>query len=414
VSVIEAIEIMMPRLSDSMEEGTIVRWLKASGETVEPGDAVVEIETDKATMEYEVEAGGVLEVLAEEGATVPLGSPIGRLLPEGETPEPYSPESSGRGVEESDQSLERPGDEPRPPAARTTGGQRILATPVARRIASELGIELGEVKASGRRGQIVKADVEAIAQLRHERNGAAELSATEPSPDKSSAPEGTRRQELTRVQRTIARRMSESRAVVPDFTLEVEIDMGACLALRAQLAEHADPAPSINDMIVKACARALRRHPRANGAYREDGFDLFTRINVGIAVATDDALLVPVVADADQKSLTEIATATRSLASRARDGEITPAELSGATFTVSNLGMFGITRFTAIIDTPQAAILAVGAVQDTPIVTDGRVEAAKMMTATLASDHRILYGSDAAIFLTEIRNHLQAPISLVV
>lgn len=413
MSVVEAIEIRMPRLSDSMEEGTIVRWLKASGETVEAGDAVVEIETDKATMEYEVEAGGVLELLAEEGATVPLGTPIARLLPEGETPKPSPPENSVREVDEPVEPSERSEGEPRTRASRAIGGQRILATPVARRIASELGIELSEVTASGRRGQIVKADVEAIAELGHEGNGAEQPSATAPSPGPPGPPDGTR-QELTRVQRTIARRMEQSRAVVPDFTLEVEIDMGACLVLRAQLAEHAEPAPSINDMIVKASALALREHPRANGAYREDGFDLFTRVNVGIAVATEDALLVPVVADADQKSLTEIARASRSLASRARDGEITPAELLGATFTVSNLGMFGIDRFTAIINAPQAAILAVGAVQDRPVVTDGQLEAAKMMTATLASDHRILYGADAAIFLTELRDRLQAPISLVV
>jgi pyruvate dehydrogenase E2 component (dihydrolipoamide acetyltransferase) len=208
--------------------------------------------------------------------------------------------------------------------------------------------------------------------------------------------------------------MVQSRATVPEFELEVEIDMGACLELRSQLADHADPPPSINDMVIKACGLSLAGHPRVNGSYRDGAFELHDDVNIGFAVAAPDALLVPVIRDADSKTLMQIAREARALAAQARDGGITPAELSGATFTVSNLGMYGINRFSAVINPPQAAILAVGAVQERPVVRDGQLAVGKTMSATLASDHRILYGADAAAFLAELRERLQAPIGLLV
>jgi pyruvate dehydrogenase E2 component (dihydrolipoamide acetyltransferase) len=375
VSVAASTEVRMPRLSDSMQEGTIVRWLKAAGDIVAAGDALVEIETDKATIEYEAEADGTLEILAAEGATVALGEAIARLLP----------------------------DRANPP-------QRILATPVARRMASDLGIDLALVTATGRRGQIMKADVEAAAAVNGNGNGNAAVPAPESTEPGSTA---SAREQLTRTQRTIARRMTESRAVVPDIELVVDIDMGACLALRAQLAEHHSPAPSVNDLVIKACALALRAHPRVNGSYAGEAFHLHERVNVGFAVAAPDSLLVPVVPDADRLPVTEIAAVTRELAAKAREGRIAPAEVSGATFTVSNLGMFGVDRFSAIINTPQAAILAVGAAAERAVARDGAVTTAVMMTATLAADHRILYGADAARFLTDVRDRLQAPIGLL-
>jgi pyruvate dehydrogenase E2 component (dihydrolipoamide acetyltransferase) len=362
VSVASAIAVRMPRLSDSMEEGTIVRWLKASGDEVTAGESIVEIETDKATMEYEAEAAGVLEVVAGEGETVALGEVIAQIMPDGVE---FSP-------------------------------ARPRATPVARRLAAELGIDLQDVPGTGRRGQVMKADVEKQTQ------------ASPPSARER------RRVELTRVQQRIAARMAESRAVVPDFALEVEIDMDACVALRDELAAHTDPVPSINDMVVKACAVALLGHPRVNGSYRDGGFELHDQVNVGFAVAATDALLVPVIRGADAKRLAEIASEARALAAKARDGSIAPPELSGATFTVSNLGMFGITRFTAVINPPQAAILAVGAVQERAVVRDGALTIGHTMSATLASDHRILYGADAAGFLAEVRKRLESPIGLLV
>jgi pyruvate dehydrogenase E2 component (dihydrolipoamide acetyltransferase) len=392
VSVAAITEVRMPRLSDSMEEGTIVRWLKSAGDVVAAGDALLEIETDKATMEYEAESAGTLEILAAEGATVALGEPIARLVPAGTEPPP-SREHEPPPSREHEPSPSRE-HEPAP---------RVLATPVARRMASDLGIDLARVTATGRRGQIMKADVEAFAAADSNGNGAIRITeAASPARD-----------ELTRAQRTIARRMADSRATVPDIELVVDIDMGACLALRAQLAEHHSPAPSVNDLVIKACALALRAHPRVNGSYAEDAFVLHDQINVGFAVAAPDTLLVPVVTDADRRPVTEIAAVTRRLAANAREGRIAPAEVSGATFTVSNLGMFGVDRFTAIINVPQAAILAVGTAAERPVVRDGAITAAVMMTATLAADHRILYGADAARFLTDVRDRLQAPIGLL-
>jgi pyruvate dehydrogenase E2 component (dihydrolipoyllysine-residue acetyltransferase) len=368
------VTVTMPRLSDSMEEGTIVRWLKRSGETVAPGDVLAEIETDKATMEYEAESAGMLEIVAAEGATVAVGELIARL-----------------------------------------GAARVRATPVARRLARELGADLSAITPSGRRGQVMKHDVLAAV------NGATREAApppevAPPAPGATPAPDATPAPPapdvtpapLTATQRTIASRMAKSRASVPDFDVEVEIDMTATLALRAEV----DAPPSINDFIVKACALALRDHPRVNGTF-SDGFASHDHVNVGIAVATDDALLVPVITDADTRSLRSIAETSRELASRVRERRIEPQDLQGATFTVSNLGMFGVTRFTAVIDEPQAAILAVGAVQDRVIAKDGRPAIAPILTATLAADHRIVYGADAARFLAHVKDLLQTPMRML-
>jgi pyruvate dehydrogenase E2 component (dihydrolipoamide acetyltransferase) len=395
-----------------MEEGVILNWLRDPGELIAAGEPIVEIETDKATMEYEAEAGGILEILVAVGSTVPLGTAIARLLPEGST-FAESPAAPAPAVASTDVPYERSAasassDERGAAAAGSRNGSstvpRVLATPVARRIAAELGIDLQSVAATGRRGQIVKSDV---------------LSHAPPSlqdsvvPVVSRATAGTRRVEISRLQKTVARRMAQSRATVPDFEVSVDIDMTAAVALRGELKEFLDPAPSVNDMVVRACALALQAHPRVNAAWRDEGFDLFSTISVGVAVALDDALLVAVVPDTERMSLREIAKTTRQLAQRARSGAITPAELAGATFTVSNLGMFGVDRFSAIINQPQAAILAIGAISERPVARDGAVVVRSMMTATLAADHRILYGADGARFITDVRDRLQAPLGLL-
>lgn len=367
-------QVAMPRLSDSMEEGTIVRWLKRTGEAVSRGEVLAEIETDKATMEYEAEADGVIEILATEGETVAVGEPIARLAPPGNG-------SAGRR-----------------PIRRS--GPRGRATPVARRLARQHGVDLGSVTPTGRRGQVMKADV--LATL----DGPARSPEPDPAGD---APAST----LSATQRTIARRMSAARATIPDFDVEVSVDMSGCLALREQLRAHVDRPPTLTDMVIKACALALRRHPRVNGSYHDSGFSLHDRADVAIAVAAEDALLVPVVRCADSKSLSAIAATTRELAAKARDRRLSAAELDGATFTVSNLGMFGVSRFTAVIDAPQAAILAVGAVEERAVGRAGEVVLAPMMTATLACDHRIIYGAEAASFLTDVRALLEAPIQML-
>jgi pyruvate dehydrogenase E2 component (dihydrolipoamide acetyltransferase) len=454
-------DVAMPRLSDSMEEGTILKWLKSDGDSVERGEELVEIETDKANMTYEADQAGTLKIVAQEGDTLAVGATIAKIGDDAGESGSGSAEESGQQAEEESQSAgserepgrgaedaaesadaqqaeEEPSEaapvatEEREPADGGDGNGRVKASPVARRMAQELGVDLGSLKGTGPGGRIVKSDVEAAAQ-----NGggkAAEAPAKDegkaeekPAEEKRDVPapvvsgdRGTGRgettiEELTRLQQTIARRMAESKATAPEFVLTLEVDMGEAVEFRKQLkaaAGEGGVAPSFNDFVVKASALALREFPRANGAYRDGKFELYSRVNVGIAVAGQDALIVPTIFDADSKSLGEIARDARALAERVRAGAITPPELSSGTFSVSNLGMFGIKRFVAVINPPQAAILAVGEMTPRPVVRDGEVGVRPVMELTLTCDHRILYGADAAQFLGRIRERLENPLSL--
>jgi pyruvate dehydrogenase E2 component (dihydrolipoamide acetyltransferase) len=279
-------------------------------------------------------------------------------------------------------------------------------------VARELGVELRELEGSGPGGRIVKADVEAGAGGRtRARTPAAPL-----APESAGTAKGeTEVQELTRTQQVVARRMAEAKATVPEFTLTTDIDMTRAVAMRDQLRELGgeDPVPSFNDMVVKACANALRENPRVNGAYRDGRFELYSRVNVGMAVAAQDTLVVPTIHDADKKSLGEIARQARALIEKVRDGKITPPEVSGGTFTVSNLGMYGVDSFSAVINPPQAALLTVGALTKRPAVDDGgRIVAREAMTLSLVCDHRILYGADGAEFLARVRELLEQPLAL--
>ena len=413
-------EIVMPRLSDSMEEGTIIRWLKHAGEQVQRGDELVEIETDKATMTYESDIAGVLEILAQEGDTLPVGSPIANLG------DGAAANGGGAGGTESTTDAADapalPAARRQAPAAAPVAGERVKASPVARRIAREHGVDLGALRGSGPGGRIVKADVEnAGATPSAPASTAARAPAATPAPGAApviTGEAGTGKgevatTELTRTQSLIARRMAESRATVPAFTLRATIDMSACVALRAGLKATGAPVlPSFNDLVVKAAAIALAEHPKANGAYKDARFERYSRVNVGVAVAADGTLVVPTVFDADRKGLAQIASETRALAERVRSGEITPPELSGGTFTVSNLGMFGVRSFEAVINPPQAAILAVGALEQRPVVREDAVVISDQMDVELACDHRILYGAEAAEFLARIRQILEAPLAL--
>ena len=477
-------DIVMPRLSDTMEEGTILQWLKADGEVLTRGTELVEIETDKAAMTYESDQDGVLEIVAPEGATLAVGELIARVgerspeMEEGPAPAgpagagaeqaaaplepaaaPAGPSGNGQG-ELAHSGLAAPG-APTPSGAAPAPGDgetqpregRVKASPLARRMAREGGIDLAGVSGSGPGGRIVKADIvgagtgPAPMQAPSGRAPAARETQARPAPAERAtaapaAPPGaeappsqaailagvatakgeTTELELTRTQATIARRMAESKATIPDFTLTVEVDMEGCVALREELGRLAGAgggetagkhsAPTYNDMVVKAAAVALREFPRANGSYRDGRVQLHSRVNVGVAVAAMDALIVPTVFDADEKSLGEIARETRALIERVRDGTISPPELGGGTFTVSNLGMYGIRSFTAIINPPQAAILSVGSLEPRPVVQDGEVRVRHMLAMTLACDHRVLYGADAAQFLARIRELLQTPSAL--
>jgi pyruvate dehydrogenase E2 component (dihydrolipoamide acetyltransferase) len=440
-----ATDVTMPRLSDSMEEGTILKWLVEEGGEVKKGEPLVEIETDKANMTYDADTDGVLiEVVAGEGDTLPIGEVIARIGEEGEKPsggggkkseekgdeeEPSKEEPDDGEEDEQPQAEEEPEpeaeDEPEPqPVKRGDSGnggdpERVKASPVARRMATDLGVELAQLEGTGPGGRIVKADVEAAAKGdgAPAKEAPAEKREEERAPEPEKAEAGAKgeveTQELSRLQRTVSRRMAESKATAPDYALHMQVDMTLCVELRRRLKEVEDPAPSYNDMIVKAAANALREHPRVNGAYRDGKFELYSNVNVGVAVAAQDTLVVPTIFDADKKSLGEIARQARALIEKVRDGKITPPEVSGGTFTVSNLGMYGVDSFTAVINPPQAAILTVGSLKKRAVVDDdGRVVARDTVTLTLISDHRILYGADGAQYLARVRELLEQPLAL--
>jgi pyruvate dehydrogenase E2 component (dihydrolipoyllysine-residue acetyltransferase) len=404
-------DVIMPRLSDSMTEGTIVRWLKSDGDEVKRGEEIVEIETDKATMAYESDHAGTLAIREPEGAVVTVGAVIATVGDAVAAPVAVGVAAAPAAAAAAP-SLPRSA----PPNGGGAGNGRaaagrVKASPLARRIARELEVELAAITGSGPHGRIIKRDVVAAADAR----GTAETPMAVPAAPIHAAPpipEGARTQELTRTQSLIARRMAHSRATVPEFALEVDVDMSGVMRMRSDLKAIADPAPSLNDLIVKASALALRRHPRANGSFAEDGFALHPRVNVAVAVAVEGSLLTPVVRDADTKSPGAIAEETRELIERGRAGRISPADLDGATFTVSNLGMYGIDRFEGIINAPQSAILCVGAVRDRPVAVDGEVAIRPIASMTLACDHRILYGADAAAFLVDIRRFLEQPMAM--
>ncbi len=365
-----AVEIVMPRLSDSMEEGTILQWLVAVGDRVQEGAPLVEVETDKATVTYDSEHDGtVLALHVEAGTSVAVGAPIAVIGADGQQP------------------------------------ARVKASPLARRLAVELGVDLAMLTGSGPQGRVTREDVLAAAPA-----------AAAPAPDGTEPAQvepGT--VELTRLQQTVARRMSQSRATVPEFELRSTVDMTRAVALHEQLRGLLDPPPSQNDLVVRAAALALREFPRVNGSYRDDRIELHSRVNVGIVVAAEDALVVPTIFDADQKTVAEIAELSRSLAARVRDGSVTPGELGGGTFTISNLGMYGVDSFSAVINPPQAAILAVGSVKSRAIVDEaGAVVARPTVELTLACDHRILYGADGARFLGRVTELLERPVALLV
>jgi pyruvate dehydrogenase E2 component (dihydrolipoamide acetyltransferase) len=417
-----------------MEEGTILKWLVSEGDEVERGQPIAEIETDKANMTYEADtAGTITELVASEGDTLAIGEVIARIGGGGEQPSGAKSEPEAEEEAEPEDAPEPEAAEPeaepereRPKPSANGAGERVKASPVARRMAGEMGVELAQLEGSGPGGRIVKADVEAASKggAPGERESAEpRAGARAPAEDGAPAPQPVRGEagakgeveirELTRLQQTVTRRMAESKATAPDFLLEAEVDMSAAVELRARLKEVADPAPSFNDMVVKATATALREHPRVNAAYRDGRFELYSRVNVGIAVAGQDALVVPTIFDADKKSLGQVARDARALIEKVRDGKVTPPEVSGGTFTISNLGMYGIDRFSAVINPPQAAILTVGALKKKAVADErGRVVARDTMSLTLVCDHRILYGADGAQFLARVRELLESPLSL--
>lgn len=402
----------MPELSASAEEMTVLTWLKADGDVVRAGEDLVELEVDKATMTYAAESDGILRIIAAEGAALPPGAILARLDPveDGRSPSP------GETTDPQPVALPVPAAVPVPaagsPAGTSNGADQrsVRATPLARRVAREHQIDLAIVAGSGPGGRITRADVAQAAGLTVASGPAPRLARTQPPPAG-----GERIEEPSGQQRVMARRMSEANAV-PDFQLQVDVEVDRLMQLRNDLGrlELEGPVPSVNDFVVRACALSLLGHPRVNGSYRDGRYVLHAQVNVGIAVATDGGLVVATIFDAASLTIREIALQSRALAVRARAGESSPTELSGATFTVSNLGMYGMTAITPIINPPQAAILGVGVVRRATIVREAAPAVGQIMTLTLSCDHRILSGTDGARFLSDVRTALESPLRLLV
>ena len=416
-------DVNMPKLSDTMEEGTIVEWKKKSGEQVKSGDVLAEVESDKATFDLEADADGVLQILVEQGVPAKIGAPIARIgSGESAATEPKpAPAPTPAATPEKPKAKEPAKPAPAaekatPPAAPAApaplqDGQDIKASPLARRLASEMGVDLAAIKGTGPEGRIVKEDVLAAGTARPaadrsrsqaERRGGAEVEIVEP----------------TRMQATIARRMLESKTTVPEFTVTVEARVDLAVSLRQQLKDSVAGAEKVTmtDFLVRACALALRKFPEVNSSWVDGKFQRKGSINIGLAVAPSQGmgLLVPVVHDADLKDIIQISIESRQVIERARAGRPNEGDLSGATFSISNLGMYGVDEFTAIINPPEAAILAVGAIKEVPVVEGERIVPGKVMRMTLSVDHRVFYGATAAQFMGEVRRLVENPVTLLV
>ena len=411
----------MPRLSDTMEEGVIVGWLKKVGDKVEPGDILAEVETDKATMELEsFHEGYLLHIGVEEGA-VPVD---GILAVIGEKDEDYKaaleaegapasngqPAGSRQETADSETGTEQPTPEPEPVAATTEApvtpeSGRIKASPLAKAMAADAGIDLRNVSGSGDQGRIIKRDIEAFVK----EGPPAQMQPAATGP----AVAGHGEFPVSQMRKTIARRLSESKFSAPHFYLTMEIDMSQAVRDRKMINADAEVRVSFNDMVVKACALALQQHPAVNSSWLGDKIRVNKDINIGVAVAVEDGLLVPVVRSPHLKSLRQIHTEVVDYAGRAREKKLQLEEMQGNTFTISNLGMFGIDEFTAIINPPDACILAVGSIVEKPVVRDGNVTAAHMMKVTLSCDHRVVDGATGARFLQTVRELLEQPVRML-
>jgi pyruvate dehydrogenase E2 component (dihydrolipoamide acetyltransferase) len=413
-------DINMPKLSDTMEEGTIVEWKKKSGDEVKSGDVLAEVESDKATFDLEADADGTLQILVEQGVPAKIGAPIARIGDGGPAPQAEAPPKADAPPKAAPQTKKAPAPpkqvEPEPtssaPTAQSEDGH-LKASPLARRLADEMGVDLASVKGSGPEGRIVKEDVIAAGGTgkKTERRRPQPVADRAPGPDVEVV-------EPNRMQATIARRMAESKSTVPEFQVTVEARVDLAVSLRQQLKDSVAGAEKVTmtDFLVRACALALRKFPEVNSSWADGKFQRKRSVNIGLAVAPSQGmgLLVPVVHDADLKDIVQISIESRQVIERARSGRPAEGDLSGATFSISNLGMFGVDEFTAIINPPEAAILAVGAIKDVPVVEDGRIVPGKVMRMTLSVDHRVFYGATAAQFMAEVKRLLENPVTLLV
>jgi pyruvate dehydrogenase E2 component (dihydrolipoamide acetyltransferase) len=406
-----ATEIKLPRLGQGMESGTIVKWLKSEGDAVEKGEPLYELDTDKVTQEVEADASGVLLKIAIQEGEVPVGQTVAVIGEQGEEVAPEAdapsakeePQTEGSRAPARDEERERgaraSADNGPPPLTRSAdGGTRIKASPLARRIARERGIDLAALRGTGPEGRIVAEDVE-----RAEAAPAAVPAAAVPAGEVEVVP-------LTSIRRTIARRLTEA-WTVPVFQLTIDVDMERAVALREQLVDRAGDGakPTLSDVLTKVCAVALMRNRAVNAHFAEEGIKRFPVANVGIAVAAPQGLVVPVIRSAQALTIQEIANARAEVVGRARDNKLRQGDLDDGTFTISNLGMFGVQQFVAVLNPPQAAILAVGSVEERPAVRGGELVARPLMTVTLTCDHRTVDGADGARFLEDVKAFLEEP-----
>jgi len=423
----EGVEVIkMPRLSDTMEEGTVATWLKKVGDKVEEGDILAEIETDKATMEFEsFYSGTLLYIGIQEGESSPVDAVLAVIGPEGTDVDsvlkgkPATKKASSPATENT--ATEKKSTENKAEAVTIVSandGQRIFASPLAKKIASEKGVNLANVTGSGDNGRIVKKDVEnfvpskaASASAPVANNATAQANVAPLNlPVGEESFEDVKNNQMRKV---IAKRLGESKFTAPHYYLTIEVSMDDAKASRAQINNLPDTKVSFNDMVVKACAMALKKHPQVNTTWKGDTTRYNHHISVGVAVAVEDGLVVPVLKFTDQMGLSQIGASVRDLAGKARNKKLTPAEMEGSTFTVSNLGMFGIESFTSIINQPNSAILSVGAIIEKPVVKDGQIVVGSTMKLTLACDHRTVDGATAAEFLQTLRSYIENPVTML-
>lgn len=440
-----AIPVEMPKMSDTMEEGVLVAWLAEEGDSVTAGDVIAQVETDKATMDLEVYDDGVLlKRVIGEGASVPIGSLIAVLGKEGEdVGDVISKYAGGDGATAETPEPESAPAEDTASAAPSGGGAvteastpgapsgRIKASPLAKKLAQEHGLDLAQISGSGPEGRIVKRDIEAAASGGSAKAAPAQAPAAAPAsaapqaspaaaPQPVKMPDGAlyTATKVSQMRKTIARRLAQSKFTAPHFYLVVDIDMEAATAFRKVVnADAGDGVPkvSFNDLITKAAATALRKHPDVNASWMEAEGEIWhhDQVNIAIAVAIPDGLVTPVIRNADRKGLRELSTETRELAGKARDKKLQPSDYEGSTFTTSNLGMFGIEEFTAIINPPNACILAIGAIREVPVVKDGAVVPGKKMKVSLSCDHRVVDGAVGAAFLKSLQGFLEDPMTML-
>jgi pyruvate dehydrogenase E2 component (dihydrolipoamide acetyltransferase) len=427
-SIPEGVEVVtMPRLSDTMEEGTVASWLKNEGDEVEEGDILAEIETDKATMEFEsFYSGTLLYIGIKQGDSAPVDDVLAIIGPKGTDVNAVLAAIQSGGGEEATALTETKAQNPATKkevkevtSSATTSSGRIFASPLAKKMAQDRGIDLSLVKGSGENGRIVKKDIENYTPSAKPQAPATPTTAeSAPSvayvaPFVPAGEESFEEVKNSQMRKTIAKRLGESKFTAPHYYLTIEVDMSNAMASRKQINALPDTKVSFNDMVVKACAMALKKHPQVNTTWQGDTTRINHHVHVGVAVAVEDGLVVPVVKFTDQMSLTQIGGQVKELAGKARNKKLTPQEMEGSTFTVSNLGMFGIQEFTSIINQPNSAILSVGAIVEKPVVKDGQIVVGNTMKVTLACDHRTVDGATGAQFLQTLQAYLENPVTML-